>query len=267
MGLVEPSTSEWRSPVVLVKKADGGWRLCCDYRKLNAVTRPQSFPLPRLEDVWDAIGEKKATIFSTLDFSNSFHQLGMDPQSAHKTAFVTQNGQFQWNVLPYGLVNSPVTFTRAMHEILQEHLFKTCIIYVDDIIVYSRNMKEHVEHLKEIFKCIAKAGLRLKPSKCRFAAKEVKYLGHILSGDGVRPNPEKTAIVDNFPVPKNEKQVRSFLGLTNYYKRFIRDYSKVAVHNVCSAEKGSPIRVEFHMPKSIRLPQNKTDGKPYFNVS
>ena len=228
LGLVEPSTSEWRSPVVLVKKADGGWRLCCDYRKLNAVTRPQSFPLPRLEDVWDAIGEKKATIFSTLDFSNSFHQLGMDPQSAHKTAFLTQNGQFQWNVLPYGLVNSPVTFTRAMHEILREHLFKTCIIYVDDIIVYSRNMKEHMGHLKEIFKCIAKAGLRLKPSKCRFAAKEVKYLGHILSGDGVRPNPEKTAIVDNFPVPKNEKQVRSFLGLTNYYKRFIRDYSKVA---------------------------------------
>ena len=228
LGLIEPSTSEWRAPVVLVKKADNSWRLCCDYRKLNAITRPQSFPLPRLEDVWDAIGEQEATIFSTLDLSNGFHQLQMDPDSVHKTAFVTQNGQYQWRVLPYGLRNSPVTFMKAMHEVLRKHLFKSCIVYVDDIIVYSRNMTEHLEHLKEIFSCILKAGLKLKPSKCKFAAAQVKYLGHILSQDGVRPNPEKTTIIDNFPAPRNVKQVRSFIGLTNYYKRFIKDYSKIA---------------------------------------
>ena len=228
LGLIEPSTSEWRSPVVLVKKADGSWRLCCDYRRLNTVTRPQSFPLPRLEDVWDAIGEKKATIFSTLDLSNGFNQLKMHPDSIHKTAFVTQNGQYQWKVLPYGLTNSPVTFMHAMHEVLRKHLFKSCVDYVDDIIVYSNSMAEHLVDLKEILQCLAKAGLKLKPHKCKFAASEVKYLGHLVSHKGIRPNPEKTAIIDTFPVPKDEKQVRSFLGLTNYYRLFVKIYSKVA---------------------------------------
>ena len=130
-------------------------------------------------------------------------------------------------VLPYGHTNSPVTFMRAMHEVLRKHLFKTCIVYVDDIIVFSRNVTEHLLHLREIFQCIAKAGLKLNPSKYNFAATEVKYLGHILSHKGIRPNPEKTAIIDHFPLPKDEKQVPSCLGLTNY-RRFIKNYSKVA---------------------------------------
>ena len=117
---------------------------------------------------------------------------------------------------------------RAMHEVLRKHLFKMCIVYVDDIIVFSRNVTEHLLHLREIFQCIAKAGLKLKPSKCNFAATEVKYLGHILSHKGILPNPEKTAIIDHFPIPKDEKQVRSFLGLTNYYRRFVKNYSNVA---------------------------------------
>ena len=228
LGWIETSTSEWRSPVVLVKKADGSWRMCCDYRQLNAVTRPQFFPLPRLEDVWDAIGDNKATVYSVLDLSNGFHQLRMDPDSVHKTAFVTQNGQFQWRVLPYGLTNSPVTFMRTMHDVLRPYLFKSCIVYVDDIIVFSRDMKEHLRHLRQVFQCLNKAGLKLKPSKCRFAAVEVKYLGHILSREGIRPNPEKTAIIDSFPTPTDVKQVRSFLGLANYYKRFVKDFSVIA---------------------------------------
>ena len=228
LGLIELSTSEWRSPVVLVRKHDGGWRLCCDYRKLNLITRPQSFPLPRLEDVWDAIGEANATVLSVLDFSSGFWQCEMASESEHKTAFVTQNGQYQWKVLPYGLTNSPVTFTRTVHHVLHGLLFKTCVAYVDDIICYSRNMADHTKHLSEIFQRLNEAGLRLKPSKCTFAAKEVKYLGHIISTEGIKPNPEKVEIVSSFPVPKNVKEVRSFLGLTNYYKRFIRDYAKIA---------------------------------------
>ena len=186
LGFIEPSTSEWRSPVVLVKKADGSWRLCCDYRKLNTVTRPQSFPLPRLEDVWDAIGETKAKVYSVLDMSNGFHQCAMDPASVHKSAFVTQNGQFQWNVLPYGLCNSPITFMRTVHQVLRGLLFKTCVVYVDDIVVYSNNMADHLTHLQEIFDRLKKAGLKLKPSKCHFAAKEVKYLGHLFPANRPR---------------------------------------------------------------------------------
>ena len=202
--------------------------MCCDYRRLNAITRPQSFPLPRLEDVWDAIGEKQAKIFSTLDLSQGFHQIPMASDSVEKTAFVTQNGQFQWRVMPYGLTNSPVAFMRTMHEALRKYLYKICIIYVDDVIVYSENMADHLKHLRMVFESIKSAGLKLKPSKCNFAARKVKYLGHILSKEGVRPNPEKTEIVDKFPTPKNVKEVRSFLGLMNYYKRFIKDFSKIA---------------------------------------
>ena len=178
--------------------------------------------------IFISISDNKATVYSVLDLSNGFHQLRMDPDSVHKTAFVTQNGQFQWRVLPYGLTNSPVTFMRTMHDVLRPYLFKSCIVYVDDIIVFSRDMKEHLRHLRQVFQCLNKAGLKLKPSKCRFAAVEVKYLGHILSREGIRPNPEKTAIIDSFPTPTDVKQVRSFLGLANYYKRFVKDFSVIA---------------------------------------
>ena len=167
LGFIEPSTSEWRSPVVLVKKADNSWRLCCDFRKLNSVTRPQSFPLPRLEDVWDAIGENDAKIYSVLDMAHGFNQCAMDPDSAYKTAFVTQNGQFEWKVLPYGLCNSPVTFMRTVNQVLRGLLFKTCVVYVDDLIVYSRNMKEHLAHLQEIFQRLRTnhQNARLRPER------------------------------------------------------------------------------------------------------
>ena len=228
LGLVRPSSSEWTSPVVLVKKADGSWRMCCDYRKLNAVTKPQSYPLPRLEDVWDAIGEHDTHILSVIDMSNGFWQLAMHPNSIEKTSFVTPNGQFEWTCLPYGLSNSPVTFMCTVHQALRGLVFKCCVIYVDDVICYSSNMAEHLTHLQLIFDRLNKAGLKLTPQKCQFAAREVKYLGHILSPQGVKPNPEKTAIVDTFPAPRNVKEVRSFLGLTNYYRRFILDYAKLA---------------------------------------
>ena len=192
------------------------------------MTRPQSFPLPRLEDVWDAIGGTNAQVYSVLDMSNGFHLGAMDPASIHKTAFVTQNRQFQWNVLPFGLSNSPITFMRTVHQVLRGLLFKTCVVYVDDIVVYSNNMADHLTHLQEIFDRLKKAGLKLKPSKCHFAAKEVRYLGHLLSAQGVKPDPEKVEVVKSYPVPLSTKEVRSFLGLANYYRRFIRDFAKIA---------------------------------------
>ena len=227
-GLLEPSTSRWTSPVVLVKKKDGAWRFCGDYRKLNSVTKPQSFPLPRLEDVWDMLGDKGASIFSVCDVSAAYWQIPMHPDSKEKTAIVTPSGQWQWNVLPYGLRNSAATFMSVMHKALQPLINDCIIIYVDDVIIFSENFEEHTKHLAQVFKHLEAAGLRLKPSKCHFAKTEVQYLGHVLSASGVKPNPAKTDVVEHFPVPQTQKEVRSFLGLTNYYRRFVKGYSMIA---------------------------------------
>ena len=227
-GLITPSTSEWRSPVVMVKKADGSYRLTCDYRKLNSITETESFPLPRLEDVWDLVGESGATVFSTLDLASGFWQIQLDPETKHKTSFVTRNGQYQWEVLPFGLKNSPATFQAVMNEVLKDLLNTCVIVYVDDILCFSKDIELHKVHLQEIFDRLEKANLKLKHSKCKFAQSEVKFLGHILSETGVRPNPQKLDIIKNYPAPKNVKQVRQFLGLCNYYRRFQKDYAKIA---------------------------------------
>ena len=227
-GLLEPSTARWTSPVILVKKKDGSWRLCGDFRKLNSGTKPQAFPLPRLEDVWDILGDKHASIYSVCDISAAYWQIPMHPDNKEKTSIVTPSGQWQWTVLPYGLRNSAATFMSVMHAALQPLINHCILIYVDDVIIFSRNFEEHMDHLNLVFKHLKAAGLRLKPNKCHFAKAEVQYLGHMLSVSGVKPNPAKTEIVEHFPVPRNPREVRSFLGLTNYYRRFVKGYSMIA---------------------------------------
>ena len=184
-GIIETSRSEWRSPVVMVKKKDGTYRFACDYRRLNDLTEKQSYPMPRLEDIWDLIGETKPKYFSTLDLASGFWQIRMDPATKHKASFVTRSGQFTWNRLPFGLKNSPITFQQTMNDVLRDLITKCCIVYVDDIIVFSHTFEEHLEHLRQIFDRLRKANLTLKLSKCTFAAQRVKYLGHILSTKGI----------------------------------------------------------------------------------
>ena len=227
-GLIEPSKSKWRSPVLLVKKQDGSFRLVCDYRNLNKVTEKESFPLPRLEDIWDLIDEKKSQYFSVLDLSSGFWQLELDESTKHKTSFVTRCGQYQWNVLPFGLTNSPITFQQTMNQVLDDLILTCCVVYVDDIVVFSPDLETHLNNLQKVFDRLEQAGLKLKLSKCRFAVQRVKCLGHLLTPEGVLPNPEKVEVIRNYPQPKNVKQVRQFLGLCNYYRRFQKNYSKVA---------------------------------------
>ena len=233
-GIIEPSRSEWRSPVVMVKKKDGTYRFACDYRRLNDLTEKQSYPMPRLEDIWDLIGETKPKYFSTLDLASGFWQIRMDPATKHKASFVTRSGQFTWNRLPFGLKNSPITFQQTMNDVLRDLITKCCIVYVDDIIVFSHTFEEHLEHLRQIFDRLRKANLTLKLSKCTFASQRVKYLGHILSTKGIFPDPDKVHIVQSWQPPKNPKQIRQFLGLTNYYRRFIPNYANIAkpMHNL-----------------------------------
>ncbi len=228
LGFIEPSTDHWQSPVVLVKKKSGEYRFAIDYRSLNRLTIPASYPLPRLEDAFDAIGDSQAQIFSTLDLASGFWQIPMDPETAHKASFVTQSGLYSWRVMPFGLRNAPATFQMVMARALQGLTWKSVLVYVDDVLIYSKNFEEHLGHLQAVFDRLRSANLKLQPNKCHFARSEVTYLGHILSTEGVKADPSKTDAVRSFPVPRTVTEVRSFLGLCNYYRKFIEGYSKIA---------------------------------------
>ncbi len=226
--IVTPSVSEWQAPVVLVRKKDGKqWRFAVDYRKLNQVTRPVTHPLPRIEEVFDAIGKAKATVFSSLDLASGFWQLPLHPDSADKTGFVTHGGVYHFKKLPFGLRNSPSAFAMVMSDVLRNLTYKYAMIYVDDILVYSKSFTQHLKHLSSIFSRLRETGLKLKPSKCKFLCPKVEYLGHMISGKGVEMERAKTQAVADFPRPHNKKALRGFLGLCNYYRKFVKSFCHI----------------------------------------
>ena len=227
-GLIERSTSFWNSPVVLVKKKDSSWRFAVDYRKLNQVTIPMSQPIPRLDDVFDALGESGATMFSTLDLNSAFFQIGLDPESKKKSAFVTHEGVFEFNRMSFGLRNASFSFQLLMSQVLKGLNWKFVLCYIDDILVYSPDFNTHLQHLNQVFDRLREANLTLKPSKCTFGVDKVNFLGHVLSEGGVSVDTAKTDLVKDFPIPTTQKQLRGFLGLCNYYRRFVQDYAKIA---------------------------------------
>ena len=227
-GIIEPSTSAWSSPIVMVRKPDNSYRMAIDYRLVNKVTSPQNFPVPRLSDVFDQIGESKPKFFSTLDMQSGFWQIPVHPDDQDKTAFVTKNAKYKFKRLPFGLKGAPSTFQQMTSTVLKDLLGKCCCVYADDILCYSPDLKTHMEDLQKIFNRLIAAGLTLKPSKCKIAVQNVKYLGHILSPKGIRPNPEKVEVIKNYPIPKTVTQVRRFLGMTQYYRRFQTNYANLA---------------------------------------
>ena len=223
--LIEPSTSPWSSPVVLVKKKSGEYCFAVDYRKLNAVTEELFFSIPTFSEVVDGVAEAKPKLFSTLDLASGFWQVPMDPKTKHKTAFVTRDGVYEINRLPFGLKNTPMAFSMLMNEVLHGINWKFTLVYIDDIIVYSQSFQQHLHHLTEVFDRLADASLKLQPPKCLFARSRVPYLGHILSAKGIAPVPEKTKAVETFPVPTSKKDLQSYLGLRN--RRFVHDFSHI----------------------------------------
>lgn len=215
-GVIEESSSPYHSPVVLVKKPNGEYRFCVDFRKLNQQTIPISFSIPNLTDVFDTLADAEPEIFSSVDLRSGFWQVPLDPATKHKAAFITHRGVFNFHRLPMGLSNSSLSFQALMCKVLKSLNFRIALVYIDDILIFSKNFSEHLSHLSELFAHLRNVNLKLNPSKCEFATKSIKYLGHIVSKDGVKVDPSNVEKVKNFPRPSTSRQVKSFLGMANF---------------------------------------------------
>ncbi len=233
-GVIEPGQSAWASPVVLVRKKDGSLRFCVDYRRLNAVTRFDAYPLPRIDDTLEALGGTK--FFSTLDLISGYWQVGLSEDAKRKAAFTTRNGLFLWNVMPFGLCNAPSTFERLMETVLRGLQWQQCLVYLDDVIVFAKTEEDMLSRLDTVFGRLLGAGLKLKPRKCALFSTKTEYLGHVVSESGIKVNPDKVRAVKEWPVPESKREVRSFLGTASYYRRFVPGFATVAapLHHVAS---------------------------------
>jgi hypothetical protein len=197
--VIVPSKSPWASPVVLAPKKDGTMRFCIDYRKLNDITIRDAYPIPRIDDTLDAL--QHAQFFSTLDLRSGYWQVEMDKESQPLTAFVTHRGLFECTVMPFGLTNAPATFQRLMDIVLAGLKWQCCLVYIDDIIVFSTTFEQHLHDLRKVFNALSDANLTLKASKCHFCLPEIKYLGHLVTPEGIKPDPELVSTVIEFNQP------------------------------------------------------------------
>ncbi|MCH81666.1 hypothetical protein A2U01_0002457 [Trifolium medium] len=226
-GWITPSNSPFSSPVLLLKKKDGTWRMCVDYRALNALTIKDRFPLPTVDELLDELG--RAQVFSKLDLTSGFHQIRLQPEDCHKTAFRTHDGHYEYRVMPFGLCNASATFQATMNDIFRPLLRRFIIVFFDDILIYSLDENSHLNHLAEVFAILSEHQLFLKSTKCSFAQNQIDYLGHVVTRGTVAPDPLKIQAVMNWPIPQNLKALRGFLGLSGYYRKFIRGYASIAL--------------------------------------
>ncbi|KAJ9532097.1 hypothetical protein QJQ45_003814 [Haematococcus lacustris] len=224
LGLIEPSSSPYGAPVLFVTKADGSLRMCIDYRALNKVTIKNKYPLPRIDQLIDRL--HGATVFSSLDLQSGYHQIRITPEDVPKSAFRTPFGHYQFKVLSFGLTNAPATFQAVMNDIFREHN-KFVVVYLDDILVFSKDKTEHAKHLEVVFKLLLQNQLYAKLKKCEFERAELKFLGHLVGVKGIRPDPAKIQSIVDWPPLTDVASIRSFVGLATYFRTFIQGFAKL----------------------------------------
>lgn len=226
LGLIEPSNSPWGAPVLFVRKKDGSMRLCIDYRALNAVTRRNAHPLPRIDECLERLGG--ARFFSSIDLKSGYHQVRIRPEDVPKTAFNTRYGAWQWKVLPFGLTNAPPTFQKMMNSILGDFLDKFALVYLDDILIFSRTKEDHLKHVRMVLDRLRAHKLYANLKKCEFNKTELEFVGFQVSAQGILPSKSKVKAIQEWPIPTNVQEVRQFIGLASHYRRFIRGFSTIA---------------------------------------
>ncbi|GJS40001.1 putative reverse transcriptase domain-containing protein [Tanacetum coccineum] len=225
-GFIRPSSSPWGAPILFVKKKDGSFRMCIDYRELNKLTVKNRYPLPRIDDLFDQL--QGSSIYSKIDLRSGYHQLRVREEDIPKTAFRTRYRDYEFQVMPFGLSNAPAVFMDLMDRVCKPYLDKFVIVFIDDILIYSHDEKEHEEHLKTILELLKKEELYAKFSKCEFWIHTVKSLGHVIDSSGIHMDPTKIEAVKNWASPTTPSEIRQFLELTGYYRRFIEGFSKIA---------------------------------------
>ncbi|KAI3494636.1 hypothetical protein L1887_40553 [Cichorium endivia] len=236
-GFIRPSFSPWGAPVLFVKKKDGSFRMCIDYRELNKLTVKNRYPLPRIDDLFDQL--QGSSYFSKINLRSGYHQLRVQEEDIPKTAFRTRYGHYEFVVMPFGLTNAPAVFMDLMNRVCRPFLDKFVIVFIDDILIYSRSKEEHGQHLRLILELLRKEKLYAKFSKCEFWIRKVDFLGHVVSQEGIHVDPSKIKAIENWEIPRTPTEIRQFLGLAGYYRRFIKNFSKIAKPLTALTQKGA----------------------------
>jgi len=224
LGMVQPSSSPWGAPVLFVPKPNGKLRMCCDFRMLNKQTIKNKYPLPRIDDLLDVLHGKK--VFSSLDLQSGYWQIALSPEDMKKTAFNTHFGHYEYKVMCFGLSNAPATFQSLMNDIFKDYIGKFIVIYLDDILIFSDSPEQHMQHLQMVLERLREHALYAQMPKCEFGLSELKFLGHIIGEFGVKPDPAKVEVVAQWPEPANSAELRSFLGLAQYFRKFMQGYAQ-----------------------------------------
>ncbi|KAI3695636.1 hypothetical protein L1987_78635 [Smallanthus sonchifolius] len=263
-GFIRPSFSPWGAPVLFVKKKDGSFRMCIDYRELNKLTIKNRYPLPRIDDLFDQL--QGATCFSKIDLRSGYHQLRVHEEDIPKTAFRTRYGHYEFMVMPFGLTNAPVVFMDLMNRVCKPYVDQFVIVFIDDILIYSRTKEDHTTHLKLILELLKKEQLYAKFSKCEFWLREIHFLGHVINNQGIHVDPAKVTAIKNWSTPSTPSEIRSFLGLAGYYRRFIPNFSKIALPLTTLTQKNKPFVWEQKQEDAFQTLKQKLCNSPILSL-